>query len=804
MRDVKRYLFSAVNRAVYRVLCSALCSALLLGVVALSACSKFEESADYNDVMDEGEGAVALSCSLSSVTRSVSDEMTLAEAEERLESYILKIYSVDESGEAALIRYYKPAYEVPGVLYLMSGDYRATLSMQVDAEPVYATREALDFTYEGESDFTITEGEHSDVVISCGLVNSVVRMQLDSSDFATNSDGVEYTFDSSTGMILIDGEGASTDDNVVVKNIVGYVTAESCSSAEEVMKSAEGLALSYKFIDGSGAKSDESGVDFVCDDGYFMLFDYNTSLSYAVSFDYCDKLDGEFKTYSSFGKIAAVQPQTIYTLALSCSDAATGSANLSIKFSELDYTESNDNFSFSPQPTITGDGIGGSFDYIGGEVTYNLSAVMPLSSVTVERDGVSILAMSGGAALEGVDGVVMDVAADNMSATLTLSSDFYEGFNAGGENGYKITATDDKGAVGYVTPAAKLTGMLKTLSDADYWLNTGSLTAYIAESDAAAAKVYCRRLGEEDWQELSMTGSAAQGENEAKILALWSDAVTNAGGNTCYTLDFGVLAQVTYEAKLEVDGVQRGGVVEIAASGTKDTIPYASMDNSGLSCFTSSNSSTTSWGSGNNSNASSLCNHSTDYGDGCAYLKAKSGVTLVDIAPGNLFLGQFELTGTFSTSGQVSFGQSFTWNSRPTSFKFRYKGTVGKVNVSYHDSDCKAIEIGDQDIMTIYLAIVDWSSRHATVSGLSISGIWDPESDKSVDEGNIIGYAMLDIDATTSEFVECEIPVYYYDKEAKPSKTYSIVINCATSKYGDYLTGCDTNEMWIDNFELGY
>ncbi|MFI3268886.1 MAG: PCMD domain-containing protein [Rikenellaceae bacterium] len=799
MRSVKRYLLRAFN--------SALFSALLLGMVALSACSKFEESADYNDVMDEGEGAVALSCSLSSVTRSVSDEMTLAEAEERLESYILKIYSVDETGAASLIRYYKPAYEVPEVLYLMSGDYRATLSMQVDAEPVYATRETLDFTYEGESDFTISEGKHSDVVISCGLVNSVVRMQLDSSDFATNSDGVEYTFDSSTGMILIDGEGSTTDDNnVVVKNIVGYVTAESCGSAEEVMKSAEGMALSYNFIDGSGAKSDESGVDFICDDGYFMLYDYNTSLSYAISFDCCDKLDGEFKTYSSFGKIAAVQPQTIYTLALSCSDAAKGSANLSIKFSEVDYTESNDNFSFSPQPTITGDGIGGSFDYIGGDITYSLSAVMPLSSVTVERDGVAILAMSGGAAVEGVDGVVMDVAADNMSATLTLSSDFYGGFNAGGENGYKITATDDKGAVGYVTPAAKLTGMLTTLSDANYWLNTGSLTAYIAESSAAEAKVYCRRLGgdESDWQELAMTSGAAQGENEAKITAVWSDGAANKKGNTCYTLDFGVLAQATYETKLEVDGVQRGGVVEITAGGTKDTIPYASMDNSGLSCFGSSNSSTTSWGSGNNSNASSLCTHSTAYGDGCAYLKAKSNVTLVDIAPGNLFLGQFELTGIISANGQVSFGQSFTWNSRPTSFKFRYKGTVGKVNVSYYDSDCTEIEIGDQDVMTIYLAIVDWSSRHATVSGLSLSGVWDPESDTSVDSGNVIGYAMLDIDTTTNEFVECEIPVYYYDTVTKPSKTYSIVVNCATSKYGDYLTGCDTNEMWIDNFELGY
>lgn len=784
MKSIKLYLYSA----------------LLLVLSIMASCSEVDESADLG-VMEEGEGALALSCDLIVETKAAA--LSAEEVQDRLEDYILKIYSVSTSGSTELIRYYKPAYEIPEVLYLTSGNYKATLSMQVDAEPTYATRDPYYYTYEGEQAFTIAKDEQTDVTITCGVINSVVRMQLDAASFATNSSSSEYTFDSATGSIIVDANGStSSDENVIVRNIVGYVSADSCTSAEDVIKSSTSYMLEYNFVDGSGAASSEVGVDFVCDDGYFMLPEDATALYYAISFEYSDKLDSEFETYTSYGKITNIKNQTIYTLAMSCAQADTGSVGLNVSITNSEYDEGDNDFSFSPQPTISGDGIDAAFDYVGGSKVYDLAALIPMSSVTITRDGVSYDLMADGD-VKSVDFVEsLELSDDKLSATLTLNNNFYSGFNAGGENSYTITVTDEKSAVGTASPKAKLTGMLKTISSANYWNNTGTLTAYIAESDASSAVVYCRREGETEWREMSMPNGVAHGDNSANIDAAWSSVSKNSSGHSYYNLEFGVAAGATYECKLEVDGVQRGGEVSITVGGTKDLIPYAEMNStSGLTCFGNSNTSTTNWGSGNNSMSSGLCSFSSDYGDGCAYLAAKSGVTLVGIAPGNLFLGRFDMSGM---NGTVSFGQSFTYNSRPTSFKFRYRSTVGTVNNAYHSG--APLSKGDADILTIYFAIVDWSGRHDVTSGTSSpSGVWDPESYTSVDKGNIIGYAMFDTSTSTTTFDEVEIPVNYYDMVTNPSSSnISIVISCSTSKYGDYLTGCDTNRLWIDNFEFGY
>lgn len=49
--------------------------------------------------------------------------------------------------------------------------------------------------------------------------------------------------------------------------------------------------------------------------------------------------------------------------------------------------------------------------------------------------------------------------------------------------------------------------------------------------------------------------------------------------------------------------------------------------------------------------------------------------------------------------------------------------------------------------------------------------------------------------------IEAELPINFYDKSAKPSGTYSLVISCSTSAYGDFMTGCDSNVMYVDDFE---
>ena len=49
------------------------------------------------------------------------------------------------------------------------------------------------------------------------------------------------------------------------------------------------------------------------------------------------------------------------------------------------------------------------------------------------------------------------------------------------------------------------------------------------------------------------------------------------------------------------------------------------------------------------------------------------------------------------------------------------------------------------------------------------------------------------------------LPIVYYEKtDTPPSANYTLVISTATSFLGDYLTGCTTNKLWVDDFKWVY
>lgn len=86
------------------------------------------------------------------------------------------------------------------------------------------------------------------------------------------------------------------------------------------------------------------------------------------------------------------------------------------------------------------------------------------------------------------------------------------------------------------------------------------------------------------------------------------------------------------------------------------------------------------------------------------------------------------------------------------------------------------------------------------------TGTWDPEETTSVDEGPIIAYGSLFIDqsSTGGKMIDVQLPLNYYDTKAKPSGLYQIVISCSTSAYGDFMAGCKSNILYVDNFEWVY
>lgn len=50
-----------------------------------------------------------------------------------------------------------------------------------------------------------------------------------------------------------------------------------------------------------------------------------------------------------------------------------------------------------------------------------------------------------------------------------------------------------------------------------------------------------------------------------------------------------------------------------------------------------------------------------------------------------------------------------------------------------------------------------------------------------------------------------ELPLLWYDKDKAPTAgNYSLVISCATSYKGDYVTGSTSNLLCVENFEWVY
>ncbi len=708
-------------------------------LLLMSSCSK-----DDTQTSSSTDGILSLSYSLIQ-TRSDDSSASL------LENSTLKIYK--SNGD--LIRYYKPATEAPDELYLVAGSYYATLSA---GEAVYTTTDINSCIYYGKADFEIIANQSINVALNCSISNSAVKVVYDQTVASNFQEGY-----------------------------ITYVTASDSFSKSDAEQDEE-YTIAFT----------ESGT------GYFILPEGVSNLSWGF---YGTHIDPDIADMSSTGVISNALGATLYTLTLKYSETPDGYIGLEV-FVDTSADEYDDSFVFSPQPTIKTSEFEMTEiqNFSSSSYNFSVSSINTLNSIEVQALDSDDSAISSMYVL--VDGSSVDLssqglsytATDKLNGQLTINPIYFDQFTTGGVKSINIIAKDELSSKGDATPQFRVSGLI-TNPTVDLWNNSGEIEACVASDNTHEVVISYRKVGDENW-----TATTAQmyetGMYKASIAPNWTKA-TNSGSLTTYELATGFTAGNSYEYKYSVDGVEQTGTLGFTTSGTQ-SIPYFDMEDDGLSCWTSSNSSTSSWGSGNNTFASSLCKQSTYSGMGGSYCAKLAGasVSLVDIAAGNLFLGQFERPSL--TSGTVYFGQSFDWTSRPTSFKFKYAASIGTVDAKYHSG--APLSKGDTDIARVFFAIVDWSGRHEVTSGTSSpTGVWDPETMTSVDKGNIIGYASQYITAsTTGDMVESELTVYYYDTETKPSGDISIVVSCATSAYGDYMTGSTSSVLYVDDFELGY
>ena len=91
------------------------------------------------------------------------------------------------------------------------------------------------------------------------------------------------------------------------------------------------------------------------------------------------------------------------------------------------------------------------------------------------------------------------------------------------------------------------------------------------------------------------------------------------------------------------------------------------------------------------------------------------------------------------------------------------------------------------------------------ITALFIADGWLPNEQLASIQPYMLTYLLpILIAATGGKMIDVQLPLNFYDTKAKPSGLYQIVISCSTSAYGDFMAGCKSNILYVDNFEWVY
>ncbi len=515
------------------------------------------------------------------------------------------------------------------------------------------------------------------------------------------------------------------------------------------------------------------------DDGYFILPEGVTNLVWVL-------LDSEGVVKQ--GVIENAEKRHQYQISFKYSDYLE-LGGLDVKVEEIE--DFDDSFDFKVQPVIRANNFNfaDSQNYVAGD-SYELSitSITPIIEIEVITPDTTYLTYPS-----NPESVVDGISYEADSKSLVLSGAVFDSISTAGFNDIHIKVVDENGSEGKADMKVGITGFI-SISDVDFWNNSGKLTGYTTSTEVADVKMRYRYVGEENWSEFVAT-TTDNHTWRAEITSEWSTD-KNAKDLDISTLTRGVTPSKTYECQMVVDSVELP-IVEYTTEATTQTLgSYGLLDDANFSCFgdDSDNKNAPFWSSGNNSYTKTLCTQFTyDIDKKGAYLKAKLAnyVVIKVFAAGNLYTGTFDMG---STSGTANFGQKFDWQARPKTLDFSYKAKVGS-----------------NDKGRVYFAIVDWTERRGVTVTSSSSesnpavGLWDPETMNSVEQGKIIAYGSLLIPENVDAMTDYKMPIYYYNTDIKPnSNNYSIVISASTSYKGDYAMGSEDSALWLDDFKFGY
>ncbi len=663
-------------------------------------------------VMEPGEGVLTVNVDFSTETR--ADAVAV-------ENFKMRIYQIGSDGQGGetmgLVRKYASLAEIPEYIWLMEGNY----CVKVEA----GNKVGASFTdryFAAEKRFAIVPQKIATVDIDADMQNIPVEVKFDSTISETLTGAYAYV-----------STGATFDDEAVRKSSVPALKYEQTAT------------------------------------GYFMLPEGCTDL--------CWKFHGEHAelgTIEQTGTIAGVEPMTLYSLTFRYSADGAGTLVFTATV-DTSVVHRKDNIPFNPDPVVKGVGFDmkQSYDYTGGERTYNITAL----------DNITLLSISGANGeynlLSGSHAGIKVEQVNGKNYNVTLSDDFFATL-PGGYNELTIRINDASGGIGVVKVTYGIQGIVaitKSQEAAWIWRGTADFTG-IAFGTPNKVEAAYREVGG-TWKKF---------------------AASKTTGSTYFVAAEDLTAGKTYEYTLFVNDQQVGNIYTVVTPAGQQ-IKEADFENwiEDDGCwYPCSSIASEFWSSGNEGSKIAGINLTVpsddvrpgSTGKKSAYMhSAKAAVMGIGkFAAGNIYIGDF--AGLQGTNGLVDFGRPFNFTARPKALKFWYKNFNGEI-------DEKTSVQSGTDLTKIFVCVCNWEKPHR-VNTSKEDTYFDPATGHY---DGIIGTGYFTTQEHVAQWTEKTIEIVYNDETTIPNY---LVVTFTCSGYGDYFCGSTDSWMYVDDIELVY
>lgn len=237
----------------------------------------------------------------------------------------------------------------------------------------------------------------------------------------------------------------------------------------------------------------------------------------------------------------------------------------------------------------------------------------------------------------------------------------------------------------------------------------------------------------------------------------------------------------------------------------EEKVPNLDLDDwtlSGKTWYPNSDAANSYWATGNKGvtmsgkNSITVPSDVTVDGTGkAAELSTIGGVPIAQIAAGNLFVGDFVMSGLPTNLPAMRkcprFGRPYT--GRPTSLSGWYKYTSAQIDIAADNTlpELKT-KIGDPDECHIYISLENWGGATERPLGTGVTSLSDP---------SVIGFGEFHSSQTVSEYTPFTIKIEYKNTGDKPTH---IVIVATSSRWGGDFCGGTGSVLYVDQLALGF